>query len=233
LFSFIDPAGPNSRVTVFPIQPGDRDMLFRSVLVSLTAILILFCACSDDDTPNDPGAGSYTISGTVQFKQQITVPSTAKLTAVWTVSSGSPDYAYVYGRGSVDFERNTFSITFDGPPPAQALNDYSPRGVANLGVGMIVLGDFASTEPHRLTEGELSAVYGAVSNIGVIYIDGDPATFHEGSDILWPADFNRGFNTGEGVETQKTWDIFVPAAATTFVLTITTNPKDIFFPNWT
>ncbi len=207
---------------------------FHSLIsVALTAVL-LFSACSDDDpvTP-ESGNGAFTVTGTVSIKPGMTVPETAKLSAIWSISSGSPDYAYVFGRGSVDLSTMTFSITFDATPPPLALNDYSSHGAPSLGVGYIALADFTTLEPHMLTETESKSVYGAVMNMGVIYIGGDPAKFNTGSEILWPAAFVNGYAMGEGKETSEMFDIFVRTTATSFVLRITDDQSEFKFPNWT
>lgn len=212
-----------------------REIIGRTLLA--VCLLCVFVACDkDEDTPVNPSpTGSLTITGTVQFKKNISVPSSAILSGVWVVSSGSPDYAYMFGRGTVNFGAGTFSITFDNPPPTEALNSYAPsRDLPPLGVGVIVLGDFASATPHKMADDEGQQFYGAVSNIGIIYIGGDPAKYNDTSSSTdWPKDFPSGYGVGEGVDMEQTFDIFVPIPLRSFILTITDDPADITFPDWT
>lgn len=201
-----------------------------------TGLLLLAAGCGDDDDPVTPKIDypMLTVTGTVQVKSGLQLPEGALLTAIWSVDS-SPDYAYVFGKGTVNPSDMTFSITFD-TPPQQALNIASSEDGAAapppLGVGYICFGDFTSNEPHMLSEGELDGtVIGAVSNIGVISVGGAPSLFTQHSFFSWAAPFRSGYSLGEGQETGGTHDIFVPATTTNVILTITDDPNDLIFPN--
>ncbi|MCB2203853.1 hypothetical protein KQI65_03825 [bacterium] len=206
-------------------------------LVSLFSVLlvgafIFTTGCSDDEDTNGPTTTNptITISGTLDIRNGATIPEDAKLSIIWSVDAAG-DYVYLFGNGEIDRATGTFSITLPDAPPATALNS-SMDGRPAFGIGNIVLAAFPSTEPHILTAGEMSAAYGAVNNIGVTFIDGDPAGWGTHQELSWLTAFQSGYDIGEGKETSGMHDIFVPAAASTFVLTVSTNPGDFHFPNW-
>jgi hypothetical protein len=213
------------------------NVAWRFAGLLFTGVLLLIAGCGDEDDPVTPKVDypTITVTGTVQVKPGLQVPEGSLLTAVWSVDS-SPDYAYVFGKGTVNTADMTFSITFD-TPPQQALNIPSAEnggaGIPPLGVGYICLGDFTSNEPHMLGEDEMDGtVLGAVSNIGVIYVGGAPSLYAQFPSLTWPAAFRSGYSLGEGQETGEMHDIFVPTSASSFVLTVTDDPSDLTFPNW-
>lgn len=203
-------------------------------LASYFAIVILLVlpACSDDADPVAPPSDKYTVTGTVQVKPGLEVADNLVLVGVWSVSSGSPDYVYVFGKGTVDFNTMKFTISYDKIPPLLALNDYSSQGKPSLGVSMIVLTDLKNTEPHKIGIADTSNFWGAVSNFGVIYIGGDPKKFETSTGSTWPSLFPSGYSIGKGVEQQTGFDTFVPSTEP-LILIVTDDPKDIVFPNWT
>lgn len=91
----------------------------------LISVLVAAAACTDNEPPT---AAVHTVSGFVSSA----VPSEAHVAAIiWEVSSGSPDYVYKFGEGTVTGDR--FSITLAGDPPAEAINSYG------LGVGLVAV----------------------------------------------------------------------------------------------
>lgn len=198
----------------------------------MLAGMLLFVGCSDDDDPASPTIqqSAITISGSLQIDPDMTVPPDAKLCGIWDVDGNGGDYSYLYGEGSVDIQAGTFTLTLDAPPRT-AMN-ISPDGRPDVGVGVIVLADFPDTKPHVVSKQEITALFGAVVNTGIIYIDGNPAEWASHPTLNWLAAFNAGFDVGEGKETNDTHDIWIPSSAQTFVLTISDDSDDFIFPNW-
>jgi hypothetical protein len=197
-------------------------------MIAATAVLI---ACSDTDTTVEPRnqQAAITIQGTLDIRNGMDIPESARLCALWNVD-GNGDHTYLYGIGSIDRQSGTFTLSLDTPPSA-ALST-APGGLPPVGVAWIVLADFPDTRPHVLEKGEVKKVYGAISNTAVIYIAGDPSSFASHTTLHWLTPFSSGFDIGEGEEGSGTYDIFVPSAATSFVLTISANAQDYRFPNW-
>ena len=84
-----------------------------------------------DGTVNTAQAPTIVVSGKVVGS----APVGAKVYVLWSVSSGSPDYMYRWGEATVD--QGAFTISFDGPPPAEATN--------SCGVGVAIFALFPST----------------------------------------------------------------------------------------
>src|SRR5688572_17150544 len=99
----------------------------RLTLVTLF-VTAAVSGCHDATGP----ATEFVATGRVQNNSQAAIPADARVVVVWGVSSGTPDYGYVFGEGVLDRNAGTFRVQFDGPPPAAALN----AGV--LGVGLVV-----------------------------------------------------------------------------------------------
>ena len=93
----------------------------RRTLLPLLFSALAMVGCSENPTePNNDLP--YTISGTLVDRTSKPVPGSTRVVVAWVVSSGSPDYTYVYGEGTLQEQVGTFSLTFDAPPPAAALN---------------------------------------------------------------------------------------------------------------
>ncbi len=205
------------------------------VFIAFILTVVIFIAdCSKDSTPVTPPTGALlTVSGKVTIKKQITVPSTATFNVLWVVSKGTPDYVFVFGNGTIDFTKKTFTITFTQAPPDSALNNYT--STLGLGVGIMYLSELAPGQPRVITEKEEGAFYGAVTNADIIYIKGNPAEFNAPgfTGFKWPAGFNAGYSVGKGVKNTGPFDTFVPVDPTTLELIISDDLKDVVIPNWT
>jgi hypothetical protein len=79
-------------------------------------------------TPDANAVPGLTVSGTVDEAVQ---GEGQRAAIIWEVSSGSPDYAYKFGEGTVTQGR--FSITLPGDPPLDAINSFG------IGVGFVVV----------------------------------------------------------------------------------------------
>ncbi len=199
------------------------------IRIALLVCLALFAvsACSDDDpATTDPGTAPFSINGTLKFNKDISIPDDARLIVLWIVSAGNPDYAYVFGEGSISSADNSFQLSFDEAPPAIALND------GRLGVGMVFLTTDQGLHQDLLLEGDLlsDGFLGAISGKALIYVSGSPDSieFRE-----WAGDFESGFNLGKGVEQQSGFDTFAPDDDNNLELLIDDDASAFWFPNWT
>jgi len=174
-------------------------------------------ACSDDG-PSD----AFVVTGTIQNNTGSPLPANTRLLVVWQVSSGDPDYSYVFGAGTVDANAGTFRIQLDQPPPTEALN------AGSLGVGLIVattnqtIGDGGTIDAATLAE-----VVGAAGRYGVIYVAPAGAQNPE-----WATEFDSGYGVGVGVDVVDDFDRFEPANPSSVVLIIDAL-ENIDFVNWT
>ncbi len=192
----------------------------RLIVWHLIAFSALLLGCSDSTSP----AAGFVVSGTIQNNTQTQIPSNARLLVVWVVSSGSPDYSYVFGEGTIDRDAGTFEVGMTGPPPAAALN------AGALGVGIVVVTTNATVSTgDDLEDIPEAEIIGAAGWYGVIYVD-DPAAAEQVR--AWSADFDSGYGVGVGEEVPGSFDKFVPASASG-VLLIIDDLSNITFVNWT
>jgi len=200
-------------------------------LLAVPALLLAFvlAACGDDDPVNPPATGVYTVSGKLKCNKATTVPADARVLVAWSVSSGSPDYMYIYGEGTANMADSTFRVTFDSLPPADALNRYG------LGVGLVFVttnkaiaeGKYVGMAADSLFEG---AFVGGAPDYAVIYINGSPDSVALGRS--WAKKFQTGFNTGKGVRTTGTFEEFEPTPATGIEMIID-ELSNLDWVNWT
>jgi hypothetical protein len=196
-------------------------------LVAALALLIV-AGCSDSTTNNPPGStGIYTVSGKLKFDSSLQIPANSQAIVVWSVSSGSPDYTYVFGHGAINMADSTFKVVFDSTPPAAALNSYG------LGVGLVVVTS-TSFPDGKLTDQQLDTLQAHISggseDYAVIYLAKSPDSVALGRG--WAKNFNSGFNVGKGIRKQGTFDEFEPAAATAMQLVIDIWSR-LDWVNWT
>jgi hypothetical protein len=59
-------------------------------------LTVALAGCSDS---TDSSQG-FVVTGTIQNNSQASIPPDARLVVAWGVSSGSPDYSYVFGEGT-------------------------------------------------------------------------------------------------------------------------------------
>lgn len=192
-------------------------MRIQSALIA-TLLVASAVACGDS---NDPGTG-FVVSGTIQNNTGSPLPANTRVLVAWTVTSGTPDYSYVFGEGTINPANGTFQIQFDQPPPAPALN------TGQLGVGIV----FATTNQTvgtgvHVDDVAVEELIGAAGRHGVIFI-GDPSIQIPG----WAADFPTGYGVGVGVDVENDFDQFQPASQSSVVLIID-DLANIDFVNWT
>ena len=157
------------------------------------------------------------------------------LTAVWMVTSSSPDYNYVFGAGSVDMQAETFSIDFTTPPPSDAINSY--------GVGVAILIAYDSSEltvsqgiGDAQTDQAFEGIYeagtiatGVTDDYAVIYVE---PSAPEAGLLDWAKSFPKGYSCGQGTPAAAgdTFDTFTPIPCDQVILRFDDSHD---FVNWT
>ena len=170
-------------------------------------------------------AAAFTVQGKTEIAQGSSFPaSDNKLLAYWVVSSGSPDYVYVFGQGTAT--STGFTINFESEPPAEALNSY--------GVGIAIVGGlFPSSTvytPGKAGSGtpfyEDATTQALTDRYAIIYKKAGA----EGLD--WTDSFPDGYSCGKGVPAVQgqTFDTFEKVDCAQVILRIDTM-FDIV--NWT
>jgi hypothetical protein len=197
--------------------------MFRRARLTLAGVLVAAAAsaCLDGTGP----AGTFAVSGRIQNRTGRPIPADARLVVLWGVSSGSPDYSYVYGEGVIDRVTGMFGVRFAGPPPAAALNN----GV--MGVGLVI-----ATTDHLLKDGDSLPnrpptfdILGVTAQHAVIFLASQPDTLQMPA---WATAFDAGYTVGVGVKVPGTFDKFVPVSPSSALLIIDAL-ANIEVVNWT
>jgi hypothetical protein len=176
---------------------------------------VALAGCSDATDPGEP----VTVSGIIENRNAATIPANARVVVLWNVSFASPDYSFVFGTGTVS-PGGEFSITFDGPPPAAALNN------GTLGVGLVLL-----TSDQSLAEGQLPSNYsfpgllGVTEDYSIIYRSGAPG-------LDWAAAFPQGYGVGEVQRASVGFDSFIRVGVDDLRLVVD-EIQNLNPPNWT
>ena len=190
-------------------------------LLAVAALLPLAISCGESG-PTAP-VTQITFTGTTTIRNGTTIPANARVLVVWGVSATSPDYAYVFGSGTIN-SSGAVTLTFDGPPPTAALN------LGQLGVGLVII-----TTDQTLAEGMLPANYnypgliGASEDYSIIYTDDVSSDI--ASNITWTTQFN-GYGLGKVVRSDTSFDSFTIVEPSTLKLVIDAM-SNINVPNWT
>lgn len=177
------------------------------------------CVPSDSGAPAPSCAGAlFCANGTVDVASSSTkIACSDHVSALWAVTSGTPDYTYKFGAGaSLD---RSFSLAFPSAPPPEALN--SGAGIAPFGVAYLAL--LGPAPDGKLDK---SASLRGVSRSHVVVFKSAGATFP-----TWIGLFPDGYSCG--VETPKppgsSFVGFKPVPCSEAVITVG-NTK---VPNWT
>jgi len=189
------------------------------VFLSAPLFAVITAGCRDGTGP-----GGIVITGHIQNNKHTAIPANARLVVLWGVSSGSPDYSYVFGSGTIHRFNGTFSIRLDQPPPIEALN------AGGLGVGFIVVTTDAWEDGDVITSSsQTTGVLGLTGQHALIYVvDSDATQVRD-----WAGTFDTGYSVGVGVEVPgEIFDQFVPASRSSPVLIID-DPSNIKVVNWT
>jgi hypothetical protein len=134
-------------------------------------------------TPDEPAGEAFVVKGVRAAGEGMTLDAKPqRLFGLWSVSSGSPDYIYMFGQGEASGD--AFTMTFDGPPPAEAINSY--------GVGVAVIGGLAS-ESTPLASGRCEedclGFPGRQAKMGVPFAD----AFADRYAVIW-VDASKDFS---------------------------------------
>lgn len=204
-----------------------RRLAPRSLRISTALIAALFAlsSCGDSTSPEPPTP--FTVSGTLSGPQLAALPAGSRVVLLWVVTSSSPDYAYVFGDGTIDAANGRFTMTIADRPPRAALNSYG------LGVGIpVVVGPGASIPTGRLDDVAAlqAAALGAAGNYAVIYTAA--ARPSQMTELAWVDAFPLGYGVGRGIILPGTFDGFEPVASTTIEIVID-DMENIEFVNWT
>jgi photosystem II stability/assembly factor-like uncharacterized protein len=176
-----------------------------------------------------PAEFPFRASGTLNYRKQIQLPENARIMVLWSVTAVDPDYGYVFGEGTMNFNNNSFNLVFDEPPPSEALNWV---GSSALGVGIVIItADQTLKSGNKLPESFSTAdILGAAGQYGIIYVNGSFEMLEKGG---WFNEFNQGYSAGKGVDIPDTvFDGFEPIDPATIKIIID-DLENIEFVNWT
>jgi len=217
---------------------------FWSTVARLGAVCALalaapLAACSQDrSVGNEGGAGGgggganapdTHGGGPLAANPGKTVPAHAQVEVIWSVSSGSPDYAYAFGSGEAS--GGTYTVSLPDPPPAEALNSYG-TGFGDIGVGIIVLlPDGTSVPAGKVSDATMNDIetkaIGGSAGYAIIY-KGAGA-----SKLSWSSLFPDGYSCAKGVPAKpgETFDTLEPVDCSEVVITVD-SLNNLEFNNW-
>ena len=209
---------------------------------SCTAVVVAgLCACSESDAP---GGSSASATSLALVQRLNTAPAAdSEAVVVWTVTSGSPDYAYVWGRA--DVQGSSFNLRLQAPPPAEAINSYG------LGVGIVlIVPTSARIRDGKQTDADeklFAQAVGASERHAILYVEPErtrAAIEAMASKVTaeelqrarehWLFDFPAGYSCGAARQAAagETFDSFAPEDCNE--VQIRSGALDDFeFPNWT
>lgn len=211
-------------------------MTFETRLRVAVACAMLLAACGGD------ADGSPTsLSITAQLGS--TPREASEVLVLWNVTSGSPDYIYLWGRAN--FEGDSFELALRQRPPADAINNYG------LGVGYLLISPRSVGLPDgKLTKDQvasLGTLSGGSERQAIIWVDHDQANARidalapmltaeelERSRKHWLFDFPQGYSCGNGRPPRdgETFDGYEPIDCDQIEMRL--GDLEAFeFPNWT
>lgn len=191
---------------------------------ALLSLSLAACTGNAPSTSLTSGGGGTATTVTASGTAESPAPSPhSEIVAVWTVSSGSPDYVYVFGRGTISGNRITMNIT--SAPPAEALN------AGNLGVGVVVALERGQSVPDgRLSNDQAKALKAAAisPDHAIIYrADASAPVVKNG----WDTSFPQGYACGACEDADATFDTFKPSDCSAIrIVPASSKPK---LCNWT
>ncbi|MFH1050642.1 MAG: hypothetical protein V1779_06880 [bacterium] len=201
----------------------------KSFILALIINLLLLSSCSEETTkPDDKGNHLFSISGTVNNKNNIDIPETAKLAVVWVVTWNGPDYGYFWTEGKLDIKNNKFTISFDSIPPEICFNHGDGF---KLGVAIMYLLDNVTIAEGELNQDNFDPendIIGYINDSAIIYLEGDYSIIE--SRFIG---FQEGYNFGKGWYNPNHGFDGWENKGTTGIELIIDGLENIQFPNWT
>jgi hypothetical protein len=189
-----------------------RFILGSALLAPLTLACVA-CGGSENTEPTGDATAQGSISGG-------TAPAGSKVLVAWSVSSGSPDYVFKFGEGTV--KGGTFVVGALDEPPAEAINSYG------LGIGFLVLVDGKVSLPDgKFDEDDLGELFGMSARHAIIW---RAETAKDGR--TWGSDFPAGYSCGVCVPAPEgeTFDSYAPVDCSKMVIDMSSE-RDVC--NWT
>lgn len=183
----------------------------------------------EDRAPGDwvinTPAAAFSVQGKTEVAAGNSFPAADnKVFAYWVISSGSPDYIYVFGQGTAT--STGFTMSFESEPPAEALNSY--------GVGVAIVGGLfpSSTTyaPGKLMDEDLfyedNTTQALTDRYAIIYKKANA------EDLGWTDSFPEGYSCGKGVPAAngESFDTFEKVDCAQVILRIDTMFDVV---NWT
>ncbi len=194
----------------------------RRALVSM--VTVCFCVVAAGCQDGTGTGGGFVVTGRIQNNTQAPMPANTRLVAVWGVSSGTPDYSYVFGEGTINRALGTFRIEFDQPPPVEALNN-GVLGVAFL----IATTDQSVKDGDDLISVSTTDLIGVTARYAVIFVNHQDTLYRN----TWVASFDTGYSVGVGVKVPgSVFDKFEPVSRSSPILIID-DLANIEIVNWT
>lgn len=194
----------------------------RLALATVLAAALAASGCADLDSPGGGEAEeSITVIGDIQNESGEALPSDARLLLVWTVTTSSTDYDYVYGEGTIDASAGTFTLALSEPPPAAALN----AGI--VGVGLLIVTTNQEIGTGDSTEGLEAEILGASPRYAVIWrVPG------ASGGLDWVDAFDSGYGVGIGKDIPDDFDIYEPSISNEMTVIID-DLSNMDFVDWT
>lgn len=162
----------------------------KRAFFSSLGFVALLVACSGGggtagtNLGQDPGAsGGFSVRAT----DTASAPAGSKVVVLWSVSSGSPDYLYAFGSGTLNGSQ--VSISFPSSPPEEALNG----GVLGIGLLAVIDGDLPEGRVQDFDESKVRALS---AHHAVVYRANASGSLLETG---WDASFPVGFACGRCV----------------------------------
>ncbi|WP_437566795.1 hypothetical protein [Sorangium sp. So ce542] len=165
------------------------------------------------------GTAGFTVTGPISGDA---VPQDTQVIVAWVVSSGSPDYAFSFGDGSVSGV--TFTVGFGSAPPSEAINSHG------VGVGVVFLLEPGTDVPEGVLDEEVieAAVVGASPRHAIIWRD------PSGPGTSWSDGFPYGFGCGKCAAAEgETFDTYEPVDCSEVEVQATSDFESLEFCNWT
>jgi len=169
------------------------------------------------------------VTGAVTVQPGYSLPGAGDVFAVWTVSSGSPDYLYVSGSGQLT--EAGFELELPATLPDEAINSYG------VGVGLIYALPSAYVPPPGRLDETLAPDRLAPSFIGITpryaVIYRKPGATPP-SPASWMEAFPEGYSCGVGVPAiaGDIFDTYAPVDCSMVELVVG-DPSTFDFVNWT